>query len=199
MRQECKFILPDAKGIAVICGKVSENLEVIDIDCKNDPSGRLEKEFFALLNEVCPELAFNLVTVSTINKGYHLYYRCDQVESSRVLSANSKKEVLIETRGEGAYVIAPPSPGYRFVQGDFENIPLITPEERLKLLSIARSFDESPESEVKPAASKINGERLSPFDDYNERADVIALLEKHSWRVVKQKGEQYLSYKARKD
>ena len=199
MRQERKFILPGAKGIAVICGKVSGNLEVIDIDCKNDPSGRLEKEFFALLNEVCPELAFNLVTVRTINNGYHLYYRCSEIEGNQQLSRNSKREVLIETRGEGGYVIAPPSPGYRIVQGDFENIPVISSEERLTLLSIARSFDESPESEVKPAAPNINGDRLSPFDDYNERADVIALLEKHSWKVVKQQGKQHLPGKAGKD
>jgi hypothetical protein len=33
---------------------------------------------------------------------------------------------------------------------------------------------------------------VSPFDDYNERGDVVALLESHGWRTVKQKGPKIM-------
>jgi len=188
MVQRC-FSFLNTEGIAIVCGEVSDNLEVIDIDCKNDPAGEMWNDFYHLAKGSFPELFDRLVIAKTIHKGYHIYYRCSRIEGNQQLSRNSKREVLIETRGEGGYVIAAPTPGYEFVQGEPGKIPAITPEERLILLSIGRSFDESPKPEVKPASPDLDGERLSPFDDYNQRVDVIALLEKHSWRVVRQKGE----------
>ena len=42
---------PKAKGIAVICGQVSGNLEVIDIDTKYDITGTLYQEYTSAIAE----------------------------------------------------------------------------------------------------------------------------------------------------
>jgi hypothetical protein len=79
------------------------------------------------------------------------------------------------------------------VQGSFDEIPLITNEERDTIFAIARSFDQmpvqaSPEEKTTKKQQTENG--LSPFDDYNERGDVPALLEQEGWRFVYKRGDR---------
>lgn len=176
-----------ASAVAIICGKVSGNMEVIDIDCKYDHNGTLTENFFSLLEDNLPAICDKLVIAKTKNKGWHIYYRCNSIEGNKKLATNAQGEVLIETRGEGGYVIAPPSPGYEFKKGTFENISTISVEEREQLLSIAQSFDESA---IAKGAQDERSFGLSPFDDFNERGDVISLLEKHGWTVVEESGER---------
>jgi hypothetical protein len=110
-----------AEGIAVICGQVSGNLEVIDFDLKNDISGTLTERYFALIPE---DLKQKLYVVRTKSGGFHFYYRCEVIENNQKLASRPpteqekkdtphlKQVVLIETRGNGGYVVAPPSSGY---------------------------------------------------------------------------------------
>ena len=136
-----------------------------------------------------PDLVERLFIGRTVHDGYHLIYRCSTIEGNKVLSKNSNNKPLVETRGAGGYFMVAPTPGYEFIQGSPESIPTITPEERAELFNIAKCFDEYiPRNETK-AKTAINTERLSPFEDYNIRADTIGLLEKHNWRNVKQKCE----------
>jgi hypothetical protein len=46
------------------------------------------------------------------------------------VSVSKSKETLIETRGQGGYIVAPETPGYSFIQGDFTTIPNITEIDR---------------------------------------------------------------------
>ena len=104
-----------------------------------------------------------------------------------------KRQVLIETRGEGGYVIAPPSPGYKYIQGEPGNIPTITTEERDILFSISKSFNELEEIKPKvntPTSTTYSSTGLSPFEDYNQRGDVVGLLESKGWRVVNRQGQR---------
>lgn len=103
---------------------------------------------------------------------------------------NDKVRVLFETRGEGGQFVCHPTPGYEFVYGDLCSITEITPEERDVLFGIAMQFNQVIEEIVIPKSKveKING--LSSFDDYNKRGDVVALLQEHGWKVVKQKGQK---------
>ena len=184
------FSKPKVKGIGVVCGSVSDNLEVIDVDCKNDKSGELWIKYSSLIMDCDPILFKKLIIAKTINGGYHLYYRCDQISGNTQLAKNLNHNVLIETRGQGGYVVAPPTNNYEFIQGDFLDIPIINEKERSLLLSIAKSFDES--ELIVP--KKFNGNHLytnhSPFDAYNQQGNVIELLENHGWRKVKMNGER---------
>ncbi len=184
----------DVTGIALICGQVSGNLEVIDVDVKHDASGTLWADLSGLIRDNLPDLWERFVIAQTVSGGYHIYYRCPKIEGNKKLAFNSENEVIIETRGEGGYVCALPQPGYSFIQNKTDQIPEITPEDRNYLFAICRSLsvEATPESKKQPTTSTsgqnnpFNG--LSPFDDYNQRADIVALLKLHGWSFVKQSG-----------
>ena len=187
------FTGANVKGLAIICGAISGGLEVIDVDTKHDTTGSLWDELRALIEDNLPELYSRLVIAQTKSGGYHIYYRCSSIAGNLKLSTKKNREVLIETRGEGGYVIAPTTPGYKYIQGEPGNIPTITPEEREILFSISKSFNEL--EEIKPkvnttTSTTYNSTGLSPFEDYNQRGDIVGLLESKGWRVVSQRGER---------
>jgi replicative DNA helicase len=190
---EALFNGANVKGLAIICGAISGNLEVIDVDTKHDTTGSLWDELRSLIEDNLSELYRRLVIAQTKSGGYHIYYKSDEIKGNLKLASKKNREVLIETRGEGGYVIAPPTPNYTYIQGEPGNIPTITPEEREILFNIAKSFNEL--EDVKPKVSTTlsttsSSIGLTPFEDYNQRGDVIALLESKGWRVVNQIGQR---------
>lgn len=190
---ENTFSGANVKGLAIICGAISGGLEVIDVDTKYDNTGTLWDELSTLIEDNLPEIYSKLVIAKTKSGGYHIYYRCSSIAGNLKLSTKENREVLVETRGEGGYVIAPPTPGYNYIQGEPGNIPTITPDERDILFSISKSFNEV--EEIKPKVNSTpsttyKSTGLSPFEDYNQRGDVVALLEGKGWRVVSQVGER---------
>lgn len=191
---EAIFSGENVKGLAIICGAISGGLEVIDVDTKHDTTGTLWAELRALLEDNLPETYSRLVIAETRSGGKHLYYRCSTIgRNNPNIAKNSSKEVLIETRGEGGYVVAPPTTGYKYIQGEPGNIPSITPEEREIIWSISKSFNELEEAKPKvntQPSSTYNATGLSPFADYTQRGDIIGLLESKGWRVVNQRGQR---------
>lgn len=190
---EALFSGGNVKGLAIICGAISGGLEVVDVDTKHDTTGSLWDELRGLIEDNLPELYSRLVIAQTKSGGYHIYYRCSSIAGNLKLSTKLNREVLIETRGEGGYVIAPPTPGYNYIQGEPGNIATITPEDREILFSIAKSFNELEEIKPKvntPTSATYNSTGLSPFEDYNQRGDVVSLLEGKGWRVVNQRGQR---------
>lgn len=187
------FTGANVKGLAIISGAISGGLEVIDVDTKHDTTGSLWDELRGLIEDNLPELYSRLVIAQTKSGGYHIYYRCKEIKGNLKLATKLNKEVLIETRGEGGYVIAPPTPKYTYIQGEPINIPTITPEDRDILFSISKSFNELEEINTKvntPTSTTYNSTGLSPFEDYNQRGDIVGLLESKGWRVVNQRGER---------
>ena len=187
---EALFSGANVKGLAIICGAISGGLEVIDVDTKHDTTGSLWDELRGLLEDNLPELYSRLVIAQTKSGGYHIYYRCKEIKGNLKLATKLNKEVLIETRGEGGYVIAPPTPKYTYIQGEPGNIPTITPDEREILFSISKSFNELEEIKPKINTTTYSSTGLSPFEDYNQSGDVVGLLESKGWKVVNQSGER---------
>jgi hypothetical protein len=186
-----------AKNIAIIGGGVSGGLEIIDVDLKYDVTGTL----WDRLQEALKDLLPLLYVVRTKSGGYHLYYRCEEVQGNQKLAMrhattaelketpHAKEIVLIETRGEGGYVLAPPSEGYT-KEKEF-NINVITLEQRDSILAICRSFNEViKEARTTNVVVDNDNFNVSPWDDYNSKCDVIALLEKHGWTWVESRGER---------
>lgn len=196
----------DATGMGFICGKVSGGLEIIDIDCKYDLTGSLFDDLSAAIENALPEVHKKLVVVKTPSGGYHLYYRCDTIERSKKLARRPPSpselekdpktgpQVLIETRGEGGFIMAPPSSGYDLIRGVLDNIPRISPEERSVLMAVCASFNEEPLPQpVQSVAPKKNKDfdtsgGITPFEDYNQRGDVVDLLVAHGWSIVFRRG-----------
>jgi replicative DNA helicase len=201
--EEAAQVFSQAQGIAVIAGKVSKGLEVIDIDTKNDLTGSLGQELLQLLEDNLPPEQYQAIRqVRTPSGGYHLLYRCQEPGRNSKLASrhttaqeqeqNPKEKIkgLIETRGEGGYALAPPTPGYTHTAGPKEP-GRITEEARQIIWSIAKSFNQVEEPKAPhratPAITAANP-GSSPFADYNTRADAVQLLEQNGWKVVNQQG-----------
>jgi len=182
-----------ANGLGVICGKVSGNLEVLDFDLKHDKSGTLFERWRDAVQGSNPELwsALERSLVRTRNGGWHLYYYCDSIEGNKVLAKGEDGTTLIETRGEGGYVVAPPSEGYFTPSDEQLDITSITPDERKFLHDTAEVFSwvESPRSTTSTTGFHTANE-VTPWDDYNSRTSNVTLLQSFGWTVVRTDGKR---------
>jgi len=170
-------------GIGIVAGKVSGGLEVLDFE-----AGAPVKEWWKLVKEVLAPIGA-IPVVKTPGRGWHLYYRCSTIEGNQKLAVDANGKVLIETRGEGGYVLAPGCPAschergeYKLIRGNLSEIPTITPEQRRHLLLIAKSFDEMPPEEHHIIRGPKDNNR--PGDDFNSRTNWSTILEPHGWEIA---------------
>jgi hypothetical protein len=178
-------------SLALICGKIS-GVEVIDIDSKNDPSGLLMDRLTQAIFKDSPDITEDdLVIQRTPSGGGHLIYKCEVVEPNQKLAVSKYRKVLIETRGLGGYVCIAPTPGYEVLglQKIENGIPKISPEKRDNLHTACRSLNEYFEPVIIPKQHTQNNTGLTPWQDFNERGDVPALLQKHGWTYLRSIGE----------
>lgn len=205
-QEEVENYFRGAFGLGIVCGKISGNLEVIDVDTKYDLTGNLWREFSSLLKDNLIETYKRLLIAQTKSGGYHIYYRAPNIQGNLKLAQREttqeereenpeKTKTIIETRGEGGYVVAPPTAYYKYIQGDVLEIPTITGEERELIINIARSFNElQEEAEIVKYKTSVNNvnklEGLSPFEDFNNRGEVITLLENQGYKIVKENTER---------
>ena len=175
---EQQLTLPDAVGLSVICGQISGNLEVVDVDTKHDSSGNLMERLIASLGELYDKLYI----VKTVSGGFHIYYRCEVIEGNQQLANTSDNLVIIETRGEGGYVVGPPTDKYKRIQGT--EIPVISLDERDFILNTCRSFNAYWEPFKVPVDDTENKYSVTPGSDFNQRGDVPKLLEDAGWIVL---------------
>ncbi len=99
-------------NVAVICGKVSGNLVALDCDS--------EEVFYELTSTICPKVdvedILDFTRVSETGRGYQIWLRTKE-------PVKSMKFPKLDIKGEGGYVIAPPSihpngKQYKFVNPD---------------------------------------------------------------------------------
>ncbi len=177
-----------ADAVAIVTGPVSGHLEVLDFDAP-----ALFAPWAAAVQSQCPDLLPRLPIVQTQSGGYHGYFRCFEATSgNRKLAVDPAKPggkyTLIETRGAGGYVLAPPSAGYTVLQGKLTAIPVLHPAERSLLLDTARRFNRAPLPATSPRrVARPGGAALGsrPGDDYNQRGDVGSVLQRHGWQCVR--------------
>ena len=193
--REVEVNFRNAGGIGIVCGRVSGNLELLDFD---DGGSAFEPWLCAI-----PEyLAKRLVIETSPSGGKHVYYRVAEgyaVPGNRKLAMKEDDHVMIETRGEGGYVKCAPSKGYELMSGDFLHIPTVSPLEEQILIDAAIALDEkkvkvegeggqrivSPFSGAALTTNNHQSTTNTPWDDYNERGDFAALLERHGWKRTK--------------
>ena len=85
----------DNVNIGAVCGSVSGNLAVLDFD---------NLEVFQRFFEKSPEELTNDTLVVKTRRGYHVYLKTDKSISSFKIP-----ELQLDVKGEGGYVVAPPS------------------------------------------------------------------------------------------
>lgn len=179
-------------GAALICGSVSGNVEVIDIDAKNDPT--LVERFDEAVQHFCADVLTeeNVVIQRTISGGLHIIYKCDVIEGNLKLAKNESGLVLVETRGEGGYIVIDPTPGYSIVLGDLTKIPQIAPEQRTRLMDACKSLNRYYQQAYTPKTSALSADDDSPGNVYNRTGKLEALIEPLGWKYSHEyKGNQY--------
>jgi hypothetical protein len=178
-------------GLAIICGRVSGHLLTLDFD--ND-DGLATRRFNAWSEAVLsgkPHLYTKLVITTSPSGGYHVRLRCTEPVGGNDKLAKSKdgQTTLIETRGEGGYAVAPPTPGYELTQGTLTNPPTISADDRAYLIATARQFNQV-EHKAKvqhPAKLRMvrpDGEQKAG-DLYNQTDEYRELLTRHKWTLEK--------------
>lgn len=175
--------------LGLICGEISENLEVIDFD----QPGFFERWAELLADSGHQELYNQLVIQTTPSGGFHAIYRSAAVvqgnqKLAMIYAADGKPEVAIETRGEGGYIVAFPSAGYTMFQGSLSNIATVSPEQREALLHAAKILDEA--VEYVPPVTDTGRSGGRPGDVFNDRASWHEVLDPHGWRFVRHLGNR---------
>ena len=92
-------------GIAIVCGRISKGLEVLDFETQQIFAGWAR----LMVPRWLPSLD-RLPQIQTPSGGMHVYYRTAIIAGNTKLARDERGETLIETRGEGGYVVAPGSP-----------------------------------------------------------------------------------------
>jgi P4 family phage/plasmid primase-like protien len=208
-------------GIGVVCGAVSGNLEMLELEGRAVTGGYPQR-----LREACRdhgiEDVLDAITTGCLTHspsgGYHMWYRVEGPARGNTKLArrpatteelaekpDDRIKVLIETRGEGGFAVVPPSAGNVHPTGrpwtqhpgtSPANIPTITTEQRDTLHAVANLLDEMPVEPPPPAAispvrDAATGGGKRPGDDYNDRATWDEILTPHGWTKVRQFGPGY--------
>jgi hypothetical protein len=167
--------------LAVVCGSISGNLEALDFD---DPA--TFQPFLCLLADVAPDLAEKLtVKIKTPSGGYHVIYRSvAPVKGNQKLARLAEKnqdgeDCRIETRGEGGYILAAPSPGYEVISGSLTDCPTLTPAEVDTLHQAARAFDQRHTETARPRQEKTGD---TPGHQFNQATRIEDILIARGWK-----------------
>jgi putative DNA primase/helicase len=191
---------------AIITGAPSGNLEVLDFD-----EGALQYDMWAkLVEEQAPGLLAQLPRQKTQNDGVHVFFRCSEITTpgNKKLSMGAFGVVgpgqhqrggksyqaqnyqgqwvvaptLIETRGEGGYVLATPGKGYEMLAGNLTDIPDISSEDREILVNSARCLNQLVQEDRSFSPSdRVEGDR--PGDLFNAQTKVQDLLNEDGWQL----------------
>lgn len=180
----------DTTAIAIICGQVSGNLEVLDIDVKEWPEiGGLALN---AINAVYPELYKTLRIHQSPSGGYHILYRIagGVPEGNKKIAYHAEKgEAGIESRGEGGYVLSPPSMGYKSIQ--HVPIPIITMGQRNAIWAICGSFNQRVKKDKHYATEYRPDEYYdeNPFQHFNTSPAGESVLVEHGWKYEGKSGD----------
>lgn len=190
----------NTSAVAMVCGTVSGNLEVIDVDVKYKPG--VDAQLFSDLKELYPQIYSRLRIHRTPSGGYHIPFRiaghaapgntklARREKSEQELLAEPKPKTVcyIETRGEGGYVAAPPSLGYEVIKN--QPIPELSWEERTAIVTLCTTYNEQIVVEKPPAQTQREASYYdeTPFEHFNRACDPVQLLTQFGWQFIKHSG-----------
>lgn len=87
-----QYNFDNAEAVGLVCGSISGNVEVLDIDLKYDITGSLMHDLCKEIDEICPGLRDKFVVQKTMSGGYHFVYKCSVIEGNRKLASRPATE-----------------------------------------------------------------------------------------------------------
>ncbi|MFE0059330.1 phage/plasmid primase, P4 family [Streptomyces sp. NPDC059003] len=212
-------------GLGIVLGTVSGGLEMIEFEGRAVDEG-LPTEFGEIveasgLGDVWDRIKRGYCE-RTPSGGYHLIYRVTggpvlantklarrpATKAELEAAPGARVQVLIETRGQGGFVVTAPSHGpvhptgrpWELLAGGPGHIATIDVGERDALFAIARMLDETPQANEPPVPAATPDETasflfgttapgpadggLSPLDDFEQRTPWADILKPHGWQLV---------------
>jgi len=187
-------------GMGVVTGKVSGNLELVEFEGRAVKDGFLDEAREIAVNSGLSNL-WNIITSGyvemTPSGGIHILYRIadedvpGNLKFARRPGENDGIEVLIESRGEGGFVITSPSHGtthptgqpWVLIKGSPMSIPMLSWEERNDLIYIFKMLDQMPVKEQ--VVEKLSNQTLTgtkPGDLFNQQATWDEILIPIGWK-----------------
>ena len=201
--QEIDRYFRRSPNIGFIMGAVSGYSEAIDFDRE----GALDAWKEILIENGHGDLLDKLYIQSSATAGrFHVVYRCPSgIEGNLKLAwyfdhedlhpvghpkaGEPKRKAIVETRGEGGYIVGAPSEGYALVQGSILALQDISAEERGILLHAARMLDEAPDAPPSPKTHKgQQAGEITPWADFEARGAWSEILEPHGWTYLRHRG-----------
>jgi hypothetical protein len=197
------FEMQQPSGVGVVCGRVSRGLECLDFDEQAIYHEWKARGAACGLGPLIARLEADYLEYSP--SGVHLPWHCEAPEGNLKLARRPRRpeerrhpqdhvKVLIETWGEGGYIIIAPTNGqvhpdggaYTRLQGSLATIGTVTAEEREALLDLARSFDAMPVAPPREPRTLVSGsaDQRRPGDEFNARTDWPTILEPYGWVAV---------------
>jgi hypothetical protein len=198
-------------GNGLMCGY--GDLECFEFDNRDTYDAFLEAADEAGLRDLVGRIRTGYEEF-TPGGGVHWLYRCEKRRGNTKLaerpdtSVKNGRKVLIETRGEGGFIVTAPSNGkthpsggsYKLVCGGLGEMTVLWPEERDELWELARAFDEmvkEPEPDPGDPFTMRKGAEHSgypkqgkrPGDHFAELMPWEGILEPHGWVKAFTRGE----------
>jgi putative DNA primase/helicase len=206
-------------GIGVVCGAVSGHLEMFEFEGLAVHEGlveRLRDHLTATGHTALWHTIINGYVERSPSGGLHVMVRvtggvdrntklAQREARDEELTADERtllhdkgiraRRVLIETRGEGGFVVVAPSQGWvhdsgqpwRALTGTPATIPTLTAAQRNTLHLAARCLDQvpppAPIPDPAPDRSRGPGNAVRPGDDFNHRAQWADILSAHGWEA----------------
>jgi hypothetical protein len=212
-------------GIGAICGAVSGNLEMLEFEGRAIREGFLaETGTLAAacgLAELWERVTTGYLEMSP-GEGVHMMYRVDGApvpgniklaerlafddeltdqERAKIEEHAAKgrewwpQRTLMETRGEGGFVVVAPSDGtvhpagkpWVLLKGGPSSIPVVTAAEHKELHRLIRSLDQTPAAAPSSPLFTQPGRAFDgklPGDDYNERTNWADILGPEGWTLI---------------
>jgi hypothetical protein len=194
------------------------DVECFEFDNRDTYDDFLDAMGEAGLSELVDRIRSNYEE-SSPGGGIHWLYRCSEHRGNTKLAErpaptekdSNAREPLIETRGEGGWIVIAPSNGtvhpsggaYTLLSGALGRMAVITPEEREALWLFAQTFDETGgevaddtwEMPVKlsPFAQRATGgssaDDVKPGEAFNERMTWDDVLIPFGWTKVFSRGD----------
>lgn len=188
-------------GIGIVCGHVSDNLLVLDVESEEAWVNLLQT--IAQTSQELLELILSSSLSVTPSGGRHLLMHCDHpAPAGTVLARDSAGDVLIETRGQGHYIVAPGSPVHVHPLGiAYRWDRYFDPEERATwslqhiaaVLQMSRSQNAHvvPAQRIDPVTRPVQQEHAGdpPGQIYCARGSWFDLLTDAGWSLAFSRGD----------
>jgi hypothetical protein len=164
----------DATCLSIFTG---DNHEALDIEAKNDLTGKLKGQILTAIRYAIPDKYDQLVIFTTPSaSGLHIHYLAEQIGGKQTLAkryatneerARGERElILAESFGEGVHIVTI-GEGRELIQGSLADMPMLTAEERATVIAIVRSFDQVTQPELKGLANSQRNAADAPWVIFN--------------------------------